>query len=68
MMDDQAFFLMMNSIMLLVDLMQKTFIKTHLMNSTFFECDDSINVQQALKSTYICCYLLLYMDIESCVH
>jgi hypothetical protein len=64
MMDVQVFFLLMNSIVLLVDLMQETFIKPHLMNSTFFECDDSMNVQQALKSTYMCCYLSLYVDIE----
>jgi len=37
MMDDQVIFLLVNSIILLIDMMQEAFVEAHQMSSTFFK-------------------------------
>ncbi len=60
MMDDQVFFLLMSSIILLIDMIQEAFVEAHPMNSTFFKSSDSVNAQQMLEFRYVLLFIALH--------
>lgn len=59
-MDDQALFLLMSSIILLIDMIQEAFVEAHPMSSTFFESNDSMNAQQMLEFMFVLLFTILH--------
>jgi hypothetical protein len=60
MLGDQAFFLLMSSIILLIDMIQEAFVEAHPMSSTFFESNDSMNAQQMLEFRHVLLFIALH--------